>query len=202
MPRAFSEDEKSRLRNRLLEAGKRLINRQGARNLRVDELAREAGIAKGSFYAFFPSREDFILTVLEAWEAQHRHSLLGRVLDKADRPREALQDLFAEAFSLLEQEPGLVRLGFKEVELLKERLPPERIVLHQAKDEAVLTKALGAWVEAGILQVKDLPAMEGLFMAIFVLALHREDFPPGTWAAMTPLLSEALALRLTEKRRP
>lgn len=200
MPRAFSEHERVLLRDRLLETGKKLINRQGSRNLTVDEVARETGIAKGSFYSFFPSREDFILSVFEAWETHYRHSLLKRVMEKADRPREALEDLFTEAFALLEKEPGLAMLGFREVDLLKEKLPPERIALHQAKDGAVLEETLGSWVGAGILDARDLPALEGIFMSIFVLAMHREDFREGSWEAAVGLISQALAMRLAKGR--
>ena len=67
MPKAFSEEERKRIRARLIAAGKRNINKVGVRLFSIDEITREASISKGSFYSFYPSREDFILSVFESW---------------------------------------------------------------------------------------------------------------------------------------
>jgi AcrR family transcriptional regulator len=41
---------------------------------------RETGISKGNFYSFFPSREDFILSVLESRGSEYRGALLAETL--------------------------------------------------------------------------------------------------------------------------
>lgn len=200
MPRAFNEREKEVLRGRLIEAGKRGLNRLGMRNLRVDDLALEAGISKGSFYAFFPSKEEFVLSIFESWENQYRRELLDKVLVEKDDPRKALETLFVEAFAILDKEPGLASLGFRDVNLLLERLPPERVQAHKANDERVMMEALAAWRGADIIAVEDIPALEGVFDSIFILAMHREDFPKGSFEPAMRVMAEALALRLAKKR--
>jgi AcrR family transcriptional regulator len=72
MPKAFSDTERERIKAKLIKAGQSLINRMGLRHFCVDDAARAAAISKGSFYSFFPSREEFILSVFEAWEAEYR----------------------------------------------------------------------------------------------------------------------------------
>jgi AcrR family transcriptional regulator len=201
MPRAFSEPEREVLRKRLVEAGKKLLNRVGVKGLTVDDAAREAGISKGSFYSFFPSKEDFVLSILESWETHYRTTFLRQVLALADRPREAFEYLFSEAFAILEKEPGLASLGFREVEYLMERLPPERIAEHQAADAKVMEENLGAWIEAGLLAPGDLPVLEGLFNSLFILAMHREDFPEGSFRPAVEFMAKAFALKLTEGRQ-
>ena len=59
MPKAFTEQERTRIRARLIAAGKKALNRGSMRHLVIDELAREAGISKGSFYSFFPLPRGF-----------------------------------------------------------------------------------------------------------------------------------------------
>jgi AcrR family transcriptional regulator len=200
MPRAFNEREKEVLRGRLIEAGKRGLNRLGMRNLRVEELAQEAGISKGSFYAFFPSKEEFVLSIFESWENQYRRELLDTVLAEKDDPRKALETLFVEAFAILDREPGLASLGFRDVNLLLERLPPERVEAHKANDARVMMEALEAWRGADIIALEDIPALEGVFDSIFILAMHREDFPQGSFGPAMRVMAEALALRLAKKR--
>lgn len=195
MPKAFSEDEREHIRIRLLEVGKRLINAMGVRRLVVDDLVREAGIAKGSFYLFFPSREEFILSVFEAWEAEYRGTLIRNVTEGTGTARERLERFFRGAFELLEREPGLARLGSKDIQVLMDRLPPERLAAHQAADGEVIRETLRRWIAEGLLAEDASEAFRGVFVAIFSIAMHREDFPDGGYGPTVRLISEALALR-------
>jgi AcrR family transcriptional regulator len=197
MPRAFTELERAKIRDRLVRAGKSFINRAGLRLLVVDDIAREAGISKGSFYSFFPSREDFILSVLESWEREYRGSLFADVLEGDGSPRARLERFFLQAFALIEKEPGLARIGTSEIELLMEKLPVERVAAHQEADGQALKSAIQAWIGTGLVREEDLPALEGVMSALFSIAIRRKDFPAGRYEPTIRLISEALAIRLT-----
>ena len=199
MPRPFTDTEKEVLKNRLIESGKKLLNRMGMKGLTIEDAARDVGISKGSFYAFFPSKEDFVLSIFESWETQYRGNFLNRVTEEAADPRAALEHFFLSAVEILEKEPGLARLGFKEVSLLMDRLPPARIAAHKAADERVMVDAFTAWIKTGIIAERDIPALEGIFDSLFILAMHREDFKGETYKPAMDLIAEALALRLAAK---
>jgi len=64
MPRTFTQSEKQVIRDRLLAAGGELFSRYDVRKTTVEGLARRAGIAKGTFYLFFPSKEALYAEVL------------------------------------------------------------------------------------------------------------------------------------------
>jgi AcrR family transcriptional regulator len=196
MPRAFNENERAKIRERLIAAGKKSLNRSGTRLLVVDDIAREAGISKGSFYSFFPSREDFILSVFEAWENEHRGALIREVSEGGGTPRQKLERFFRGAFAIVEREPGLAKLGFGEIERLIEGLPPERVAAHQAQDEEVLGRTFAAWVAEGLVDEEAMGALPGLISALFTIAMHKEDFREGSYGAAIGLISEALAMRL------
>jgi AcrR family transcriptional regulator len=196
MPRAFNEVEREKIRERLLAAGKKSINRSGVRLLVVDDIAREAGISKGSFYSFFPSREDFILSVFEAWEAEYRGALIREISENGGTARQKLERFFLGAFEILEREPGLARMGFGEIERLIEGLPPERIAAHQAQDHEVLGRTFAAWAEGGLIDGGALAALPGIISALFSIAIHKEDFREGSYRAAIELISEGLAMRL------
>jgi AcrR family transcriptional regulator len=200
MPKPFSAAERERIRERLLSAGKRSINKVGIRLLSVDELVKEAGISKGSFYSFYPSREDFILSVFESWENEYRGALLKEITEGEDAPRMRMERFFLGAFDILEREPGLARTGFKDIERLMEGLPPERLAAHQAADDKALSEAFARWSRDGLLAPGFDQAFRGLVPALFVLAMHKEDFPPGSYGPATRLIAEALAMRITEPK--
>ncbi len=52
-------------RERVLRAAERQFRRYGYRRTTVDDITREAGVAKGSFYLHFASKEDAYLAVVE-----------------------------------------------------------------------------------------------------------------------------------------
>lgn len=196
MPRAFNEGERGRIKVRLIEAGKRAINRSGIKSLVVDEIAREAGISKGSFYAFFQSREDLILSVFEAWETQYRDELLRRISEGSGSARERIEAFFIGAFEMMEKEPGLTSIGPRDIERLTESLPPERVAAHQANDNRVLAQAFSDWAGRGLIDQGVLGALAGIPAALFSIALHKDDFPSGMYGPTTRLIAEALAMRI------
>ncbi|MGA2975064.1 MAG: TetR/AcrR family transcriptional regulator [Spirochaetia bacterium] len=196
MPKAFSTTERDRIKARLIAAGKRLINTVGLRHLVVDDIARETGISKGSFYSFYPSREEFILSVFESWESEYRGALIREVTQGKGTPRERIERFFLGAFEILEREPGLARLGMREIQTIIERLPPERIEAHQAADNRVLEETFRRWVHEDLLSPDLIAAFQGLIPALFSIAVHKEDFPPGSYQPAVRLIAEAIALRI------
>jgi AcrR family transcriptional regulator len=183
----------------LVEIGKDYINRVGTKLIVVDDVAREAGISKGSFYSFFPSREDFILSVFESWEKEYRDVLLDETAAGEGAPRERLERFFLQSFAILEREPGLARMGSGEIDLLMERLPKERLASHQDSDKKALDAATRAWIDGGLLEEKDLPALIGIMSSIFAISIRRQDFAEGSYEPAIKLISEALAARLARK---
>jgi AcrR family transcriptional regulator len=199
MPRAFNEAERARIRERLIAAGKKSINRAGIRLLVVDDIAREAGISKGSFYSFFPSREDFILSVFESWEVEYRSALFAEITEGKGTPRQKLERFFLGAFEILEREPGLAGMRYREIERLMEGLPPERLKAHQASDKRALESAFALWAKEELLDREALAALPGITAALFSVAIHKDDFQEGTFAPTIKVLSEALAMRLASE---
>ena len=197
MPKAFNETERARINSKLIAAGKRLINKAGIRLLVVDDVAREAGISKGSFYNFYPSREDFILSVFESWETEYRGTLIQEVADGGGTARERIERFFRGCFEILAREPGLARLGMKDIQTIIERLPPGRIAAHQAADKQVLEETFGSWETSGLLAPDVVAGFRGLVPALFSIAMHKDDFPQGSYEPAVRLIAEALALRIS-----
>jgi AcrR family transcriptional regulator len=61
MPRAFTTEEKARIRASLISAGRTCFLKYGIRKTTIDDLVTQVGIAKGSFYQFFSSKENLYL---------------------------------------------------------------------------------------------------------------------------------------------
>lgn len=66
----------ARNRERILEAARRLFAARGAQNVSMDEIAREAGVAKGTIFHRFGDRSALALALLD----EHERALQDRIL--------------------------------------------------------------------------------------------------------------------------
>lgn len=64
MPAIFTQENKDELYRGMIDAGWEQLVERGVRSLRVEQVARAVGIAKGTFYSFFPSKGDFVYAML------------------------------------------------------------------------------------------------------------------------------------------
>lgn len=64
LPRELTPDEKARNKQMLLDKGRALVYQYGIKKVSVDDVVASAGIAKGSFYHYFSSKDDFIYEII------------------------------------------------------------------------------------------------------------------------------------------
>ena len=72
-------------KQRLIEAGLRMLLEQGYGSLGIKELLDETGIPKGSFYHHFRDKEDFALTVIDTYLA-NVHTVLDQCVEAKELP--------------------------------------------------------------------------------------------------------------------
>ena len=90
---AFTDYETEQLRKALLKETRRCAVTLGMKKTSVDQLTKAVGIAKGSFYKFYESKEMLFFAVLEGV-----HSELYNVADRALSARQRRFLPFASGF--------------------------------------------------------------------------------------------------------
>lgn len=82
-------------RDRLLEAADRLFYAGGVRAVGIDRVIAEAGVAKATLYAHFPSKDDLILAALAYREAKFLDFFREATARHRGRARDPLAAFFA-----------------------------------------------------------------------------------------------------------
>lgn len=90
MPRAFKEEEKEKIRAKLLKAGRSCFLRYGLKKTTIEDVVGPAGIAKSSFYLFFESKEALFVAVIMAEMPAMMDRLMSASFGKTEDTREAL----------------------------------------------------------------------------------------------------------------
>lgn len=81
MPRELTPDEKARNKQMLVDKGRALVYQYGIKKVSVDDVVASAGIAKGSFYHYFSSKDEFLYAIVY----QIHRELFGRLKIIAER---------------------------------------------------------------------------------------------------------------------
>ena len=197
MPTEFTEQEKHRIHETLVAEGRRMFSRYGLKRTAIAELCRAAGIAKGSFYGFFTSKEDLFMAVLDR-EEEFRHKLLEEVFRDAPDTRRAIELLFTRSLKFVEESEFLQQLyaGDTYPQLLR-KLGRERLEVHQHKDEQDLDGFVTSLQQQGLFIQARPEAVVGLFRAIFLLTLHKREIGEDIFDEVMELTARVVASGLT-----
>lgn len=194
MPRAHTPEERERIEQRLFEAGREGFSRRGLAKVTIADLARGAGIGKGSFYRFFASKEALFLAIQEREEQAFKAALL-REAEQAGSPREAVITLLRASATRLHEHPFLqLLLDPRTLAELTLRVPPEQLAAHRAGDREFFFSVVHDWKRRGWLR-EDLEPQTvfDVLAALFLVSAQRDLLSTPTIERATREMAEALA---------
>src|SRR5712691_4152376 len=90
----------------IIDAAIRVFARTGYYNSRVSDIAREAGIASGTIYLYFKTKDEILVTLFREKMAEWVAFVRGEIATEPD-PIAKLRRLVALHFSVLLSNPGL-----------------------------------------------------------------------------------------------
>lgn len=97
MGKAFTENERAEVQERLRRIGLELLRENGIRNVSIRELTRTAGIAQGGFYTFYKDKDDFVMDLM-CLRVREKTDLMYQNRRKIKgSPRDFLVDLFYQS---------------------------------------------------------------------------------------------------------
>ncbi len=108
-PATRTERQRERTRRQLLDAGRTLIAAKGVPGLRIQEITEQADIALGSFYNYFPSKEEFLEAIITESLSDLASATISNVDDATD-PAEVVALANLRVIQLAYTEPDFARL--------------------------------------------------------------------------------------------
>ena len=93
----------------IIEAAVRVFARKGYYNSRVSDIAREAGVAAGTIYLYFKTKDDILVTLFREKMAEFVGALRKAIVDEPDAASK-VRRLVALHFRMLEENPELAEV--------------------------------------------------------------------------------------------
>ena len=85
MARTRNQDNYDAARDSLLDTGEQLFRQQSFADTGISDILKKAGVAKGSFYHYFDSKEDFGIAVVQRYSAS-QNAFARDILDNPNKP--------------------------------------------------------------------------------------------------------------------
>jgi AcrR family transcriptional regulator len=193
MPKAFSEQERQIIGQRLLEQGYAQFSSYGLKKTSIEGLAVACGISKAAFYLFYESKEALFMDVIEEAEKRMRVQLLATIDRPGPTPRARLYALLKKSFDLFESIPLLQFMTGNDYDLVFRRVPAEKFQEHLVSDKAFFEELIARCRQSGIPIQVSLEQLSSLLYTLVLGYLHKDDLMLGSFNANINALLELVA---------
>ena len=179
MPKvSYSEEEREKIRDALVDAGLDLMTKQGIQHTTVEQIYKKVGISRTFFYTFFPTKEDLIVEALYLQQPKIIEYAQKLMDDPSLSWREGVKQFLHSC--CYGEKYGIAVLSIEEQQLIFKRLS-ER-AYHTFRQRQVLLFN-GVWTTFGsCVNAAQTQLMVNLFLSVVVICKAL----PGTLPLLVP----------------
>lgn len=194
MARGFTDREREMIRNDLIAAGRKLFGTYGLKKTSIEDLTKAVGIAQGSFYTFFNSKEELYLAVMDREGEAIKEKLLKEENIK-ELTREKFKRFFKKVFEIVNSNPIIRQMFFEEeVDILIRKIPPEEMKEYNKKLMRDFIPIIKKWQDEGAIINDYKPeVIVALLQVLYHPILHKKDFDENVFDEMLELLVDIVA---------
>ena len=197
MPKPFSPDEAIAIKEKLFRAGLKRFACQGVRAVRVDDLCSDVGIAKGSFYRFFSSKEELFMCIAQQRDDQHKKDMRAFLNHQTGTRKHHIGGFFDMIMDKIRTDPMMqLMIEHDEAEYLLRKIPFE-LIEKNAKEDSLFLEELTSTLHTDAEEhTFDADTIEGLMTLAVSLHMQHRMIPPHQLATATAVLKKNFIDRL------
>jgi AcrR family transcriptional regulator len=94
------------VKERLLKSGKKLFSTKGFKDTKVAEITKKAGIATGTFYNYYPSKDTLFMKIFLKENMKLKRDILDRINLEAD-PMKVINEMMIQNYQGMTKNPIL-----------------------------------------------------------------------------------------------
>lgn len=203
MAKHFSESEKQIIKSRILEDGKELFKQNGIKKTSIDKLVEKVGIAKGSFYNFYASKEAMIYELILKVETEMQKVELKNLndfLEEYEFP-EALKHVVWRSLKKMDEDPLLKTLNDPQfISEIWNKLSDQDKLLGNDQDQNRVTEFITAAKLRGYELTVPPSVFDSFLMSIFIIYINKYMIGEA-WVETIELLMTTMFEKLFVKQK-
>lgn len=198
MPRGFNHNEKERIKEKLMSVARELFSSLGLRKTSIRDLTEKVGIAQGTFYHFFESKEVLYLLLLEQDEKEIKQHFISKFNNKKEITASLFADVIFTTVMQVENHPLVQRLyTTDEYEVLVRKIPSQLLKEHSDQDLLSFAPLLDQLKSIGVIDASlSNDVVAGALRAFFLMTIHKREIGAEVYDQSLQFLADGIALSL------
>ena len=193
MSRGFNEREKQVITNSLIEQGRILFSKLGFQKTSILEITKNVGIAQGTFYKFFNSKEELYFVILEMEEEKIKEQFANVDIFKENQPNKAIKSILRQMINTIETNPLIRELYFgSSMKDMLKKLSPELLEKHFKNDATSFLPLIEKLKNKGFIIEENPEVIAGVARSLFVLTLHQNEIGVAVYQETIELLIDLI----------
>lgn len=193
MSRGFNEREKQVITNSLIEQGRILFSKLGFQKTSILEITKNVGIAQGTFYKFFNSKEELYFVILEMEEEKIKEQFANVDIFKENQPNKAIKSILRQMINTIETNPLIRELYFgSSMKDMLKKLSPELLEKHFKNDTTSFLPLIEKLKNKGFIIEENPEVIAGVARSLFVLTLHQNEIGVAVYQETIELLIDLI----------
>lgn len=200
MPRHFSPEEKEIIQGKLFDAGAYLFTKFGVGKTTIEDITREAGVGKGTFYLFYGSKGAFYLDLYERdWKILNEKMEKLFLYRKGKLSDLLLDYIFENRRHLLEHPILSKAYDPSTVSSIFDQAGHERLREFKRLSSEKLCRIIDSWISANslICPIKT-EVVAGMMRSLSFLNYHRMEIGEDIHDEVVRRFADSIALMVRE----
>ncbi|NMM61903.1 TetR/AcrR family transcriptional regulator [Clostridium sp. P21] len=173
MGRAYTLEEKKKIRENLKKIAKAMFKGKGVKKARIEEITKAVGISLGGFYTFYKNKEDLFLDIINDIEKE----MFNKLIQEAKTTEDSIEEYFRKvAYIMCEKINKNKMFMNKDSDVLKvinnSSVEDKKRAL--AEDLFVIEKIKSIWLERGCNIDAPAEKLLGVFRCITTIRSNAE----------------------------
>ncbi len=193
----FSKNKREEVRENIQKASINLFSRYGIKKTAVDDIVKVAGIGKGTFYLFYPSKEDLLFELIKKGYSP-RYEFLQKLEDADKINKKDFKAAFKAMIKKLAENPLLPMLYKSgDEEYIVHIISHKKLDEHTKDDECFIQNLVRILRQKGFNPQRSPEVINGLFHLIWLSVIYREDIGKGGFDEIEDLITDMVCQQLT-----
>ena len=197
MAKAFTEEEKIKIKESIMETALDLFHDKGTKSLSISELTKRVGIAQGSFYNFWKDKESLIIDLMAYRSIQKLESIEREFSNSLTNPKKFLSEVIYK-YSIDMTEKIKTQPIYQEAFRIFVSQDSKKVNRVENLYGDFLDRLIDYWCKNNVVKSVDKQGLSNAFVGSFVLCSNYFHFNKDTFEEVLNIYIQSIVFKYIE----
>lgn len=197
MAKAFTEEEKIKIKESIMETALDLFHVKGTKSLSISELTKRVGIAQGSFYNFWKDKESLIIDLMAYRSIQKLGNIEREFSNSLTNPKKFLSEVIYK-YSIDMTEKIKTQPIYQEAFRIFANQDSKKVNRVENLYGDFLDRLIDYWYKNNVVKSVDKQGLSNAFVGSFVICSNYFHFNKDTFEEVLNIYIQSIVFKYIE----